>query len=514
MDPTLTLQDYAADAKASGDWLRSLSNIPITWIDNIYIRPADGTVANNTSYVATDWIEVESIRKEYYFKLTVFQNIATFAIYDELKNLIRSSAVASSSLIATEGTVVVTEPNAKYIRFSAHKHSEKIIRSGSVYNDEWIMPDKTVTIPKVNDDFLIRDENSNYIDYTKVQTGKYINASGKTQSSTNVNATDFIPITSGATYYYTNVHNTYYAFYDLSKQLISSYSTLGNLSGGSFTPPAGTAFGRFTILTPNYNNQNAWISPYNKQPISYRHTFNPENISVYADGQNSVNPCNYNGDEICAFTKCLCIGDSLTSGTFNYLDGGTTNNFIVFDKYSYPRNLERLTNMEVTNMGAGGYSSAEWYAAYQNTDLSGYDIAIIQLGVNDQIRYGGFGNTSKTAFSSIFAKLKNENNHIKIFVANIIPATSYSSSTYLQFSADLLTWLQAQNALDPDIIPLDIQQYGHTRDLVAYNCGHLSAFGYYRLAKDYKAYISKYMIDNPSLFREIQFIGTNYQYEA
>ena len=187
--------------------------------------------------------------------------------------------------------------------------------------------------------------------------------------------------------------------------------------------------------------------------------------------------------------------------------------YVTYDKYSFPRNLERLTNCQVTNKGRGGYSSAEWYEAEQNTDLSGYDIAIIQLGVNDQIRYGEFGTTSITAFTNIINKLKTENKNIKIFVANIIPATAYSTEGYLTFSADLLEWVEGLHANDTSIIPLNMQQYAHTADSSAYNCGHLSAYGYWRLAQDYKNYISYYMSSHKDEFREIQFIGTDYWYD-
>jgi lysophospholipase L1-like esterase len=164
-------------------------------------------------------------------------------------------------------------------------------------------------------------------------------------------------------------------------------------------------------------------------------------------------------------------------------------------------------------MGNGGRSSAEWYNAHKNDDLSGYDCAIIQLGVNDCIRYTTWGETSETAFTNIINKLKTENKNIKIFVANIIPATSYANEQYLAFSADLLAWVESTYISDTNVIPLDMQQYGHTKDSPAYNCGHLSALGYRRLAQDYKGYIGWYINQNKTVFKEIQFIGTDYYYD-
>ena len=181
-------------------------------------------------------------------------------------------------------------------------------------------------------------------------------------------------------------------------------------------------------------------------------------------------------------------------------------------KYSYPTYLSKITGVDTTNLGHGGMTSVEWYEEEENSDLSGYDCAIIQLGINDCGDYSTLGDATKTAFQNIITKLKNENNNIKIFVANIIPATSYSSNDYKQFSTDLLTWLQTTYANDQNVIPLDIQQYGHTASSPTYNCGHLSALGYRRLAEDYKNYISWYIANNKDVFREVQFIGTDYWY--
>ena len=301
----------------------------------------------------------------------------------------------------------------------------------------------------------------------------------------------------------------FYAFYDSTKAFISGYSTLGNLDN-SFTTPANTVYGRFTLSLSAINYKNAWINTKNEMPSAYQLALN-KSIKVYAgSGTDVSNPCDYSGEEITTFVKGICIGDSLTAGAFNITTPTSGNQ--VYDKNSYPRSLERLTGIEITNAGHSGYSSAEWYSAYSSEDYSGHDFAIIQLGVNDQIRYHEFGDTSKTAFENIFTMLKTQNPKIKIFVANIIPALSYQAQGYIDFSDALLAWVQNKHLTDADIIPLDIQQFGHTADSQAFNCGHLSAFGYNQLARDYKAYISWYMAQNKVEFRQVQFIGTEYGY--
>jgi hypothetical protein len=201
----------------------------------------------------------------------------------------------------------------------------------------------------------------------------------------------------------------------------------------------------------------------------------------------------------------------MTEGTFNHRDSGSTQ-YVTYKKYSYPTYLNKMTGIDVTNLGHGGQTSVQWYDTEKNNDLSGYDCAIIQLGINDLGTYGELVDDTKTAFQNIITKLKTENNNIKIFVANIIPATSYSSDGYKAFSAALLEWLETTYASDENVIPVDIQQYGHTGGSSAYNAGHLSALGYMVLAQDYIAFISSYIKNNRNEFREVQFIGTNYWY--
>lgn len=227
-------------------------------------------------------------------------------------------------------------------------------------------------------------------------------------------------------------------------------------------------------------------------------------------GDNTAH-CNYEGDEICVFNKILCVGDSLTSGTFNHIQNGS-DKYIEDAKYSFPTYLTKMTGVETKNVGSGGSTSDEWYAKYANADLSGYDAAIIQLGVNDYYRYSGWTDASIRGFTNTINKLTTENPNIKIFVSTIIPAISYPKNTFATISNGIRALVSDLN--DPNIILLDMAEYGHTANLMGYNCGHLSALGYWRLAKDYKAYISYYISQNPSEFREVQFIGTEYVYEV
>lgn len=646
--------------------------VEIAWTTGGYINSLTGTVVPDEAYAYTDFIKISPGFIPIAYQLRVFQNIATYALYDENQHLIFIAKSSSSTLEDVSGTITQADVgSAVYIRFCSRlgygtvrytNISDFVLALDSIESGN--IKSKAISAGQLADDVAIHDPASDLINHAKVKPGYYVYSDGSIRTSTNVNVTDFIPMSSSVTYYQKNLYYSYYAFYDSSKNLIASYGTLGNLES-SFTPPAGTAYGRFTVLDSQYSSGNYWISNHQGTPVSYRnlavlpvttykdssidskavkphslsadcmdfiahdpdtnyisgwikdayirngvltphtgfyasepiyleqntsyywyslykghwavydadavpietHSLNDPIPNPYTLPQNGVyiratcisqaqtqdawiytsnsaplpyslmfigniklpsemnpysvaNPCDCAADDICTFTKCLCIGDSLTAGTFNHRNSGTSQ-YIAYDKYSFPAALSRMTNLETTNKGLGGYTSGEWYDSQRNVDLSGHDLAIIQLGVNDNIRRQQldmtiaewFADTTRCKFADIISKLKTENKNIKIFVANIIPARSYHNQSYLDFSDYLLQWLETTYSSDPDVIPVDIMQYGHTYDLEAYNCGHLSAYGYWRLALDYKNFISYYMHTHPNVFKEVQFIGTDYWYD-
>lgn len=497
--------------------LEDLESDGITWIEGNYINTKGGESVNG-GYKCTDFIECY-IGYNFKYKCSGYKNISTYALYDENKEPIKLSISESANLVSVEGTINPLDYNARYIRFTAHKSEETYVKVTSllsarlgkkVINTDNLI-DGAVTVDKI--DFKKHDPDTNFINGWVENA--YINKDGVEVAYMGFYASKPIYLESGKTYYKaddTILYYSYWSFYSEDGTPIESEYKGGGLPS-PFVCPEGASYLRVTCVTKD-RTEKAWVSTKDGVPKPYSLLLDTDKLNVKStvDIENVDNPCDYLGDEICTFTRCLCIGDSLTVGTMNHNDSGSTE-YISYDKYSFPRILERITGIEVTNKGLGGHSSAEWYEAESSTDLSGYDIAIIQLGVNDAIRYSKFGDTSKTAFTNIINKLKSENKNIKIFVANIIPALSYSSDGMLIFSNDLLDWVTSTYADDKDVIPLDIQQYGHTKDLNAYNCGHLSAYGYYRLAKDYKSYISYYMMMNPNVFKEIQFIGTDYWYD-
>lgn len=80
-----------------------------------------------------------------------------------------------------------------------------------------------------------------------------------------------------------------------------------------------------------------------------------------------------------AMGKILCIGDSLTKGSYFGADmGGAA------IEQNYPYYLGRMLNTEVVNAGVTGYSASDWYTKKaKDYEYADYDTVIIWLGTND-----------------------------------------------------------------------------------------------------------------------------------
>ena len=276
------------------------------------------------------------------------------------------------------------------------------------------------------------------------------------------------------------------------------YNHFSLITGYNFAFPDTTGSSDY-IVKVFQGKQNVHPSEYGVKTV-----YVPELCSRLIHDRIYENPCDYDGLDVCAFDTCICIGDSLTQGIFNV---NRLESSELYNSMNYPKYFANMTGISVKNMGHAGKTTVGWWDTYKNSDLSGYKMAIIQLGANDYYSTGSsWTEESNTALSNIVTKLKAENNNIKIFIATIIPAKYYPASQFASISQGIRDFVS--NLSDKNVICLDMAAYGHTNDEDAYNTGHLSAYGYWRLAKDYVSYISWYMHNYPSAFKEIQFIGT------
>lgn len=323
--------------------------------------------------------------------------------------------------------------------------------------------------------------------------------------------------------YLNRIYAGYFALFDKDGNIVVSggNDVADRIMYSGFRLPKGVVRGRFT-------SQSSKATILSTGYISYYHPLTQEECDNRVDYEDSFSydkpeeiPTEYQGRDMSSFRHIVCCGDSLTQGVFNHSSGSGP---LDTSGYDYPANLAAISGRTVVNLGYGGATSASWLSRFRDDPrLSGNDCAIIQLGVNDD--GSTLDTTSRTAFIGIIDRLKELNNGIKIFLAGIINGQSYRCATSDETLYTRDQWIKALYAElyanDPQVFLIDHAKYGHLRDDKAgtygtfndnYNMGHLSAYGYNRLAQDYYAYIGRIMKDNDQDFRAIQFIGTNYSY--
>lgn len=127
------------------------------------------------------------------------------------------------------------------------------------------------------------------------------------------------------------------------------------------------------------------------------------------------------------FTKCICIGDSLTRGFYNtqYPNGGG-------DYPTYPQQLEKITGWDVTNAGKSGADAIEWYTNRLNLfTYNDKDVAVIFLGTNhgltDTVSNGANTFTNTGCYMSIIEYLHSQNEDIKIFICTVSSVSGTAS---------------------------------------------------------------------------------------
>lgn len=207
-------------------------------------------------------------------------------------------------------------------------------------------------------------------------------------------------------------------------------------------------------------------------------------------------PTEYKSSFMSMFSKGICIGDSFTEGACNI---NASNEQFITDRFNYPKILSKLSGVDIVNKGVSGITSKLWYINNQGLDLSGYDFAIIYLGIND------YFNNNKllydTYYSQIIDKLKAENKNIKIFCVTI--------TKHFDFSSVNKGIRQVCN--DKSCFLIDLEKYSK------FNSSHITgshpnAIGYTVLANEIYNYIGYIIENNINSFKNHQFTNTDYTY--
>jgi lysophospholipase L1-like esterase len=293
------------------------------------------------------------------------------------------------------------------------------------------------------------------------------------------------------------------------------------------------------IIAPN-NVSYGWMNCY--ELVSYAQTqylvktikneYLPEKLKKLIIESNPLVNLLENGGYINIFNKIACIGDSLTEGVFEYTENGEVKYAGKpqgFEPYSYPSQLARMTGATVGNYGVGGATAKSWLETTACTDCfkeeNKAQAYIIALGTNDT-DYDGDVNTD--------IDVSNYNNNVDTFVGNY--AKIIQKCLELQPKAKIFVvtipktrtdyhnaWTTGNSKIKAvaeklGVYVLDVYTYSESYDNPDayknhfYLGGHRNAIGYRRTAMEYATYISWIIYNNPDDFRNVQYIGTDYNY--
>lgn len=461
-----------------------LTQVNFQTVTGSYIKHADGKVASYDSMNCSDFIftlPLSTIIIDLNGMLLNTPDARGLAFYDMNKNYVSGYQYQGGGLIPL---IKLSVPrNAYYVRFT-FKDTPKVN----------ILPPL-----QVFSENLFKTINYTNIAKNNCYTGGYINR-----------ATGVVTIY-GDTLFYTNYlpceENDYLkleginiyndvrgmAFYDSNKTFITGYQY--DNTNKTITVPSGAKYFTLTISSSFLENLKVKYYTKNESNLTFR------KIEM-------INPIDYKGNEINIFTRCVCIGDSLTKGVFNDNSTGTTQ-YVGIEKYGYPKRLQDLTGVECVNLGQGGHTTKSWYELYKNKDLTDYDMAIINLGANDTVGNNMTPELTETYLQKIVDKLKTSNKGIKIFIATILPAY-YSRNTSLYSNVNSKIKNVVNN--NEDCYLIDLSLYSQCKDGTNYAEGHLTALGYNKEANELKSMISYVIKNNMDDFKYVHFINSDYSF--
>lgn len=238
------------------------------------------------------------------------------------------------------------------------------------------------------------------------------------------------------------------------------------------------------------------------------------------------------------FRSIGCIGDSLSSGEFEYDAGGEKGYWDCYE-YSWGKQIERVTGIEMTNFSRGGLTAYQLYKEADEKTSPVSDINrlfdtdnakqayIIALGVNDaknsdalQNNYNGnLGNVDTDidlfdytknsnsfvgAYAKIIQRLQTITPDAKFFLVTL-PRNGENEGDCVEAIRNIAHTLKNCYVIDLYEHAPEYDEEFHNK----YFCGgHMNAMGYVLSAQYIMTYIDWIIRNNAEDFKYVQFIGS------
>lgn len=232
--------------------------------------------------------------------------------------------------------------------------------------------------------------------------------------------------------------------------------------------------------------------------------------------------------------KVACIGDSLSSGTFETVSREGVHHYLDHFEYSWGQFFARISGNEVLNFSRGGMSARD-YESFAN-EMGYFDpekacqAYIVALGVNDndqinrgEIEFGSFEdidwddpNNNRRTFAGCYGKILQKYRRIspksRIFLMTLPKETRYYDEKRMAFTERHRELLyRIAEKLDFTYV-IDLYEYGveYDKDFEEkfYFNNHLSPAGYMVTAKMVASYIDYIIRHNLEDFLQIGLLDS------
>lgn len=254
--------------------------------------------------------------------------------------------------------------------------------------------------------------------------------------------------------------------------------------------------------------------------------------NLFNENEKPLDNISANGGFCSIFRKIACVGDSMSSGEFEAINEQGERTYHDMFEYSWGQFLARMCGTTVYNFSRGGMTAKEYCETFaEENDFWNPDkkcIAyIIALGVNDicnqkmpvgsvdDIDFENYEN-NKPTFAGYYAKIIQKYKEIqpdaKFFLMTIPDDCVFSYGKEEQ--SELINKLAEAFS---NCYVLDLYKYAPVIDedfrKKFFMGGHMNPCGYNLMAQIIASYIDYIIRHNMDDFRQVGFIGTEYQYK-
>ena len=372
-----------------------------------------------------------------------------------------------------------------------------------------------------------------YISYLHGNTVKYPETSGaKYYASDFVDCTYITQITMKQ--YYSDQAG--YAFYDKNKNFISGngYDTTNHEDFITISVPTNATYFRVS-------KRKQYDDTYGKFAVYATMNFYEikQKIREMGKGNSTDGVLKEEFDPngmISVFDTVGCIGDSLASGEVYYKKSDGTYAGIDMYDISWGQCLAKMTGNTYYNFSRGGLRADTWLTDSKGKALAfdGHHLCkayIIGLAQNDANKisresldpatycgtlkdinltdYNQNADTFYGNYGKIIQLIKEAQPKAKIFVITDVLeyVENYGLNAVIRDMPNLFT-----NVYLMDLYKYRDKYVSDSWMVAQKRSGHYNAVAYRKMASYIGGFINQIMVDNPSEFREIEFIGTNYSF--